>query len=153
MQLAERQRGRLQLLWINSLRGLSAFFGGFLVYLAVGGAISFAFTPSCRKLSCLPFETTFDLFKATHDWSALLWLAIIFPRYLLTFPALMIALMIEESQGKLYMLGPLPFLILSIPLFLSVWAGAIYWRRRNPAIAIIAVGLVAVEVIVPALWR
>lgn len=139
----------------RSLRGLHAFAGGFLLYLAFGGLAGFALTrPYTYEPSCVPFVTVFAQITSSCPEKAVnvLWtITLGIPRLLITFPVLAIAKIrafLHNNGAPLrWLLDGSIWLLYSIPLLLLIWAGTLHWWKRHQAAATIILTLIVWQIL------
>ena len=127
--------------------------GWFLFYLAIGGLIGFAVThPQPSEPSCLPYIDMFGVIESACSQRAVdfFWsFTIGWPRFLIVFPAIAVSLLkagFNNGWSSRIFDGTV-FLLYSVPVFLLVWAGTLYWWRRYRFVCIMAVAMVVLVVL------
>ena len=134
------------------LRWTEAGAGWLLAYVAVCGGIGFLIRSAYQTgPSCTPFNGLGGVIESHCDqvWVNLVWVVLLsVPRLAVLFPAIFFALLwagIRQADIRTVGNG-LPFLAISIPIFLIAWLGARHWLRRDRAVGWGMLILLAVEI-------
>jgi hypothetical protein len=124
-------------------RGFSAFCGGLVIYIAVGGLAGFVLLFALngrhtKEPSCLPFSTVFAQITSECPASTvkMFWAATLgLPRLLITFPALATTFYKTELGTTSCCAGANHWARFSIPVLLLIGVGTAYWWKRHRGIA------------------
>jgi hypothetical protein len=139
-------------MWRRVLQWVETGAGWLLAYVAVCGGIGFLIRSADQSgPNCTPFNGVGGVITTHCDkiWVNMIWVALLsVPRLVVVFPAIFFALLwagIRQADFRIASNG-LPFLAISVPVFLVAWLGGRHWLRRDRAVGWGVVILLVVEI-------
>jgi hypothetical protein len=138
-----------QALWV-----LRLLCGWFVLYIAVGGLLSFAFDgPETPGLGCVPYggEPGVIVIKCASAAATLFWEAVVgWPRLVIVFPALQVAMVHAAARNPhfywAFLYDATGFSVLSVPLAFAVWGSFSHWKTRSKVFAIALTAMLLAEI-------